>query len=74
VYLYEIRPRKDGRGVDLVSEALPFGRLWYQNADAAGTALGKTRQIDVHSVRVDAQPRLRNAQLRPSYLAPCLDF
>jgi len=27
--LYEVRPRKDHRGVDLISAALPFGRLWY---------------------------------------------
>jgi hypothetical protein len=26
---------KDRRGFDLISEALPFGRLWYQDADAA---------------------------------------
>jgi inner membrane protein len=25
---YEVRPRKDHRGVDLISDALPFGRLW----------------------------------------------
>jgi len=30
-----VRPRKDRRGFDLISEALPFGRLWYQQADAA---------------------------------------
>jgi hypothetical protein len=24
---YEIRPRRDKRGVDLISDALPFGRL-----------------------------------------------
>jgi hypothetical protein len=29
-HVYEIRPRKDRRGVDLISDALPFGRLWYQ--------------------------------------------
>ena len=23
------QPRKDHRGVDLISDALPFGRLWY---------------------------------------------
>jgi hypothetical protein len=28
-HVYEIRPRKDKRGVDLISDALPFGRLWY---------------------------------------------
>jgi hypothetical protein len=26
--IYEVRPRKDKRGVDLISDALPFGRLW----------------------------------------------
>jgi hypothetical protein len=28
-HVYEVRPRKDKRGVDLISDALPFGRLWY---------------------------------------------
>jgi hypothetical protein len=28
-HLYEVGPRKDKRGVDLISDALPFGRLWY---------------------------------------------
>ena len=28
-HLYEVRPRKDKRGVDLISDALPFGGLWY---------------------------------------------
>jgi hypothetical protein len=32
-----VRPRKDRRGFDLISEALPFGRLWY---DAQGAAIG----------------------------------
>jgi hypothetical protein len=27
-HLYEVRPRKDHRGVDLISDALLFGRLW----------------------------------------------
>src|SRR5437762_5302271 len=27
--IYEIRSRKDHRGVNLISDALPFGRLWY---------------------------------------------
>jgi hypothetical protein len=26
-HVYEIRPRKNKRGVDLISDALPFGRL-----------------------------------------------
>ena len=27
--VYEIRPRADKDGVDLISDALPSGRLWY---------------------------------------------
>jgi hypothetical protein len=26
-YVYEVRPRKDKRGVDLICDALPFGGL-----------------------------------------------
>ena len=26
-HAYEVRPRKDHLGVDLISDALPFGRL-----------------------------------------------
>ncbi len=29
MHVYEVRPRKDRRGFDLISDALPFGRLWY---------------------------------------------
>jgi len=27
--LYEVRARKNHRGVDFISDVLPFGRLWY---------------------------------------------
>ena len=33
--IYEVRPRKDRRGVDLISDVLPFGRLWYDTPDNA---------------------------------------
>jgi hypothetical protein len=26
---YEVRPQPDKRGLNLISDALPFGRLWY---------------------------------------------
>jgi hypothetical protein len=26
---HEVRPRRDHRGFGLISDALPFGRLWY---------------------------------------------
>jgi hypothetical protein len=38
--LYEVRPRKDKRGVDLISDALPFGRLWYDGPGALIYAIG----------------------------------
>jgi hypothetical protein len=40
MHVYEVRPRKDRRGVDLISEALPFGRLWYGKPDAIRNAIG----------------------------------
>ena len=39
-HVYEVRPRKDYRGVDLISDALPFGRLWYAGANAVANAIG----------------------------------
>src|SRR5437762_9992561 len=32
-------PRKDHRGVDLIFDALPFGRLWYGEPNAASNAV-----------------------------------
>ena len=44
MHLYEVRPRKDRRGVDLVSDALLFGRLWYDTPDKAiGYAMHSSR-------------------------------
>ena len=34
-HVYEVRPRKDHRGVDLISDTLPFGRLWYGGAECS---------------------------------------
>ena len=39
-HLYEVRPRKDHRGADLISDALPFGRLWYGEPNAVINAIG----------------------------------
>jgi hypothetical protein len=46
-HVYEVRPRKDHRGVDLISHALPFGRLWYDAPDnAIGYAIHNSRSHD----------------------------
>jgi hypothetical protein len=40
MHTYEVRPRKDHRGVDLISDRLPFGRLWYGEPNAVSNAIG----------------------------------
>ena len=40
MHAYEVRPCKDHRGVDLISDVLPFGRLWYDGPNAAENAIG----------------------------------
>jgi hypothetical protein len=39
-HVYDVRPRKDHRGVDLISDVLPFGRLWYGEPNAVSNAIG----------------------------------
>jgi hypothetical protein len=47
MHVYEVRPRKDHRGVDLISDGLPFGRLWYDTPDnAIGYAMHSSRSHD----------------------------
>ena len=45
--VYEVRPRKDHRRVNLISDALLFGRLWYTEvSDAVGYAKFCSRSHD----------------------------
>jgi len=39
MHVYEVRPRCDKRGVDLISDALPFGGLWYGEPNEASNAI-----------------------------------
>jgi hypothetical protein len=39
MHVYEVRPRKDRRGVDLISDVLPFRRLWYGGPNATSNAV-----------------------------------
>ncbi len=43
MHVYEVRPRKDKRGVDLISDVLPFGRLWYGEPNAISNAIDYAR-------------------------------
>ena len=38
-HVYELRPRKDRRVVHLISDALPFSRLWYAEPNAISNAI-----------------------------------
>ena len=49
VVCYEIHPRRDRRGVDLISDALPFGRLWYVKVSDA-IEYAKFRSRSHHAV------------------------
>jgi len=40
MHVYEVRPRKDKRRVDLISDMLPFGRLSYAGPNAVANAIG----------------------------------
>jgi len=40
VHVYDVRRRKDKRGVDLISDVLPFKRFWYVEQDAICNAIG----------------------------------
>ena len=47
MHVYEVRPRKDHRGVDLISDVLQFGCLWYTKPDdAIGYATFYSRSHD----------------------------
>ena len=52
-HVYEIRPRKDKRGVDLISDALPFG-LCYGEPNAIGIPIGTDMRLRAASIRIFA--------------------
>ena len=60
--VYQVRTRKDKRGVDLISDALPFGRLWYEGPEAARqcTSTDKLRRVSS-----PMRCRVRCQRLRP---------
>ena len=47
MHVYQVRPRKHKRGVDLTSDVLPFSRLWYDTPDnSIGYAMHFSRSHD----------------------------
>ena len=45
-HVYEVRPRKDHRGFDLISDVLPFSRLWCGEPNAVHYAKFYSRSHD----------------------------
>jgi hypothetical protein len=41
--LYEVRPRKDREGIDLISELFRYGPIWYAGPDAVRHAIAYAR-------------------------------
>jgi hypothetical protein len=65
--LYEVRPRRDKRGFDLISDALPFGRLWYGEPDAVGNAIGYAKSYSrSHDAVIRVYDQAGNASKRTS--------
>ena len=62
---------EERRGVDLISDALPFGRLWYDGPNAGSNAIGYAQQcsrsqdavIRVYDAAVLGRCPQSNAQL-----------
>jgi hypothetical protein len=42
-HVYEIRPREDRRGFDLIGDSLPLGLLWFEGREAIGDAVNYAR-------------------------------
>ena len=70
-HLYEVRPRKDHRGVNLISDVLPFGRLWYGEPNAVSNAVGYAR---FYSRSAKKRNRGNGECCRPRHCAPSYHF
>jgi|SRR6516225_11666554 len=56
-HVYEARPRKDKRGVNLISDALPFGRLWYGEPNASDFVIKNYRPPHPIGVKGGCSPQ-----------------
>jgi hypothetical protein len=65
-HFYEVRPRKDKLGFDLISDALPFGRLWYvEVSDAIDYAkfYSRSHRVVIHVYEAAGNVLERHEQL-----------
>jgi hypothetical protein len=52
-HVYEVRPCKDHSRVDLISDALPFGGLWYGEPEAVSNAIDFAKFYSQSTCRCD---------------------
>ena len=64
MHVYEVRPRKDLRGVDLISDALPSGRLWYAGPNAVANVIGYATRDPASSLSQSVLSRTNPASYR----------
>jgi hypothetical protein len=57
MHAYEVRPRKHKRVVDLISDLLPFGRLWYGEPNAVRHAISYAKFLQPVTRRCDSRFR-----------------
>jgi len=70
-HVYEVRPCKDKRGADLISDVLPFGRLLYGEPNAVANAIGYAQFYSRRAIcgYCTYQPAETQPQLQPALLS-----
>jgi hypothetical protein len=72
MHVYEVRPRKDHRGVDPISDVLPFGRLWYGEPSAISNAIGYAiHRSRSHGAVIPRKNCPQAAAVTVPWLLPC---
>jgi hypothetical protein len=65
-HVYEIRPRADKRGVDLISDAIPYTPLWYRGPNAIRDAIDHAKLRSRSHDRSDTGLRCKGQRDRDS--------
>ena len=72
IHVYEVRPRKDKHGFDLISDVLPFGRLWYGEPNAVGNTANYAKFFSrLHDAVVRVYEHHRNTPLPVALRTVC---
>ena len=67
IHVYKVRPRRDKRGVNLISDALPFGCLWRGEPDAISDAIGYAKfRSRLHDAAIRVYDAAGNVSTRTS--------